>query len=326
MTGKRAGNRAIGFRKGLSNIYKRYGIVIIFILMFMISALLSDKFLKPSNLFNIVRQNAHIVILACGITMLIVTGMIDLSAGANMTLAGCLAAGVMVATNNIILCIATGVFVGGSIAWINGYLITKFNLQPFISTLAIKYVIYGFILLYTGSLPILGMGPAMIWLGQGYIGPIPVPIILMFLFLAITYVIMRYTKLGLYFYAIGGNSNAALASGINVNRQKRKVFFIHGMLAGFAGVVLMSRLNAGQFAIADAGVEFDAIIAAVVGGTSMRGGIGTVMGTLIGALIVGMINNVLILMGVPVAVQYVTKGMLIAGAVILDTITRKMRT
>ncbi|MHB1314572.1 MAG: ABC transporter permease [Christensenellales bacterium] len=326
MIGRKADITKNEFRRIVSNIYKKYGIVIIFVVMFIIAALLSDKFLKPSNLLNIIRQNSHIVILACGINMLIVTGMIDLSAGATMTLAGCLAAGVMVATGNIILCIAAGMIVGGTLAWINGYLITKFNLQPFISTLAIKYAIYGVIILYTGSLPILGMGPAMIWLGQGYIGPIPTPIILMFLFIFFTFVLMKYTKLGLYFYAIGGNATAAQASGINVNRQKRTAFLIHGMLAGFAGIVLMGRLNAGQPAIADAGVEFDAIIAVVVGGTSMRGGIGNIFGTLVGALIVGMINNILILMGVPVAVQYITKGLLIAGAVILDTITRKIKT
>lgn len=306
------------------NIYRKYGIFAVFILMFIISAIISRDFLKPANLVNIVRQNSATTILACGITMLLISGMVDLSGGATMTLAGCLAVGIMRSTNSIPLAILGGVCASSVIGWVSGFMVTKLELLPFIATLAMMNIVKGLLNVYTGGSPILGVG-AMGFIGQGQIGPVPFLIIIMFVFLFITHIILRYTKLGLYAYAIGGNQNATVASGINAQRIKRIIFTIHGAMAGFAGIVMMSRLNSGQPSIANAGYEFDAIVAAVVGGTSFSGGIGNVFGTLIGALIVGMINNILVLLNVPTAYQYVVKGLLIAGAVVLDIKTRKIK-
>jgi inositol transport system permease protein len=264
------------------------------------------------------------MILASGMTLLIISGMIDLSGGSTLTMAGCLAVGVMASTQNPVLAILCGLAAGAFIGWVNGFLITCFDLLPFIGTLAMMNVLKGIINIYTGGSPILGVG-SMTWLGQGYIGPVPVPIIIMFLCIAFVYCLLRFSKLGLYAYAIGGNSNAALASGINIKRQKRTIFLVHGIMAGLAGVVMMSRLNSGQPSIGNAGYEFDAIVAAVVGGTSMNGGVGSVIGTLIGVLIVSMINNVLVLLNVPAGYQFAVKGILIAAAVILDIKTRKVK-
>lgn len=324
----RIGGEAVINSKGRNNlktnigmIYRKYGILLIFIIMFIISAMANKDFLKPQNLINIVRQNATITILACGMTMLIISGMIDLSGGASLTLAGCMAAGIMATTKSLPLAILVGLSMGAAIGWVNGLLVTKFRLQPFIATLAMMNVANGILQIYTGGSPIIGIGN-MKFFGQGYIGPVPVPIIIMLLLIIVTWGVLKYTKLGLYTYAIGGNEKATVASGINVNRMKRMIFMVHGLLVGIAGIVLMGRLNSGQPSVASAGYEFDAIVAVIVGGTSFTGGIGGVVGTLIGALIVGMINNILVLMNVPTMYQLVVKGMLIAGAVILDMKTR----
>ena len=305
-------------------VYRKYGILLILIIMFIISSLVSSTFIRPQNLVNILRASVPTMILASGMTLLIISGMIDLSGGTTLTFAGCVAVGVMAATRNPVLGLLAGLATGAVIGWINGFLITYFDLLPFIGTLAMMNVLKGVINIYTGGSPILGVG-AMTWLGQGYVGPIPVPIIIMLICVGIVFCLLRFSKLGLYVYAIGGNSNATLASGINVNHYKRVIFLIHGILAGLAGVVMMSRLNSGQPSIQNAGYEFDAIVAVVVGGTSFSGGVGSVIGTLIGVLIVSMINNVLVLLNVPAGYQFVVKGVLIATAVILDIRTRKVK-
>ncbi len=304
--------------------YRKYGIVIVFILLFIISALCSPNFLKPQNLVNIVRQNAHITILACGMTILIISGFIDLSGGMVLTMSGCFAAGVMVATQSVPLAILTGVGSAALLNYLSGVLITVFKLPAFIATLAVMNVANGVMQVYTQGIPIVGLG-AMAFLGQGYIGPVPFSIILMLVLLGITWVVLKKTKFGLYAYAIGGNLKATVASGVNVNRMIRLFYVFHGCVVGIAGAVLMGRLNSGNPSVGT-GYEFDAITAVVVGGTSFTGGVGSIFGTLVGALIVGMINNILVLLNVPTQYQLIIKGLIIAGAVILDLKTRERET
>lgn len=311
-------------RVKFSELYRKYGILFIFIAIVIISAILNPVFLTPDNLLNIVRQNAVIIILACAQTLLIVCGMIDLSAGFVLTLSGCLAAGVMVETGSLPAALATGIVIGGVCGWVSGFLVTRFRLQPFIATLAMANVANGITQVYTNGSAVSGIG-AMRNIGQGYVGPIPIPILIMFGIVLLAWFIMKYTKFGLYIYAIGGNEKAAIASGINVDRTKRNIFAFSGLLVGLAGVVLMARLNSGQPSVG-AGYEFDAITAAVIGGTSFTGGVGNVFGTLIGALIVGMINNILNLMSVSTKYQLIIKGVLIAVAVIIDMRTKSSRT
>lgn len=302
-------------------IYRKYGIFLIFIFMFLISTVISPSFIKISNLTNIMRQNASITILACGMTVLIISGNIDLSAGAVLTTAGCIAAGLVRKTGIVLLGVPAGIALAILLEWVNGFMITKFNLPPFIATMAMQNIAKGLVLVYTNGTPVMGIG-SMTKLGSGYIGVVPVPIIIMLLCVLAAHLFFRYTRLGLYVYSIGGNEKATTASGVNSKRMMRIFFMIHGFFVGLSGVVLMGRLNSGQPALADAGYEFDAIVAVIVGGTSFNGGIGGVLGTLVGAMIVGMINNVLLLLRVPTMYQFIIKGALIAGAVILDIKTR----
>lgn len=305
----------------VAKIYRKYGIMLIFITLFAVSSLINKNFLKPQNLMNILKQISVVTIIACGETLLIVAGLIDLSAGLTCTLASCFAAGVLVSTGNVFLSIITGVITGIVVGWCNGFLITHFKLQAFIATLAMTNVAKGITQVYTGGTAINGVDKIR-WLGQGYIGIVPVPVVLMLICVAAVFVLMKYTKLGLYVYAIGGNEKATSASGVNVKRMKRVFFCISGALVGLAGVLLMARMMSGQPSVGD-GYEFDAITAAVVGGTSFTGGIGTVGGMLIGSIIVGMINNVLNLLNVSTQYQLIVKGLLIAGAVILDVKTKE---
>lgn len=304
----------------VGKLYRKYGIVIIFVILFIASAVINRNFLKPQNLINILRQISVVTIIACGETMLIVSGMIDLSAGLVCTTAMCFSAGVLVSTGNVFLAVLTGLAVGVVCGWVNGFLITRFKLQPFIATLAMTYVLKGIVQLYTNGQSIGGVDKVR-FLGQGSILGIPVQVLIMAVIVIFTAVLMRKTSFGTYIYAIGGSEKAAVASGINVNRIKRIIFTLSGALTGLAGVVLMAKLMAGMPSVGD-GYEFDAITAVIVGGTSFLGGIGTVAGTLVGSIIVGLINNILNLLHVSTQYQLIVKGVLIAGAVIIDIQTK----
>lgn len=305
----------------LSELYRKYGIVIIFVILFIASAMINSNFLKPQNLINILKQISVVTIIACGETMLIVSGMIDLSAGLVCTTSMCFSAGVLAVTGNVPLAMATGILIGVISGWTNGFLVTHFKLQPFIATLAMTYVLKGIVQLYTNGQSVGGVDKIR-FLGQGSIAGVPVPVIIMLIMVAMTAVLMKKTRFGASIYAIGGNEKTAIASGINVNRNKRIIFTLSGALTGLAGVVLMSRLMAGMPSVGD-GYEFDAITAVIVGGTSFLGGIGTVTGALIGSIIVGLINNILNLLHVSTQYQLIVKGLLIAGAVIIDIKTKE---
>ncbi len=302
-------------------LYRKYGIVLILIILFIASAMINSNFLKHQNLINILKQISVVTIIACGETMLIVSGMIDLSAGLLCTTSMCFAAGVLSATNNVPLAIFTGISIGVVCGWVNGFMITHFKLQPFIATLAMTNVLQGVVQLYTNGQSIGGVDKIR-FLGQGAILGIPVPVIIMIIVVVIIAVLMKNTKFGTCIYAIGGSEKTAIASGINVNRKKRLIFTLSGALTGLAGVVLMARLMAGMPSVGS-GYEFDAITAVIVGGTSFLGGIGTVTGALIGSIIVGLINNILNLLHVSTQYQLIVKGLLIAGAVIIDIKTKE---
>ncbi|WP_333792135.1 ABC transporter permease [Muricomes intestini] len=302
-------------------IYRKYGIAIITIILFIASAIINHNFLKPQNLINILKQISVVTIIACGETMLIVSGMIDLSAGFLCTTAACISAGVLASTGNLFLALIVGIVIGCLCGWINGFLITHYKLQPFIATLAMTYVLQGIVQIYTNGQTIGGVGKARP-LGHGAVLGLPVPVLIMLLSVIVIAVLMKKTKFGTYIYAIGGNEQAAIASGINTKRTKRLIFTLSGALTGLAGVVLMARLMAGMPSVGE-GYEFDAITAVVVGGTSFLGGIGTVTGALIGSIIVGFINNILNLLHVSTQYQLIVKGVLIAIAVIIDIKTKE---
>ena len=304
-----------------ASIYRKYGIFLILVLLFVASAIINGNFLKPQNLINILKQISVVTIIACGETMLIVSGMIDLSAGLVCTMSACFSAGILAATGSVTLTFVVGIGLGMAAGWLNGFLITRYKLQPFIATLAMTNIAEGITQIYTNGQAVSGVEKIR-FLGQGSVIGIPMPVIVMLLAVGVIAYLMKYTTLGVHIYAIGGNEKATIASGINTNRSKRIIFTISGALVGLAGVVLMSRLMSGQPSVG-AGYEFDAITAVIVGGTSFSGGIGTVTGALIGSIIVGLINNILNLLHVSTQYQMIVKGLLIASAVIIDVKTKE---
>jgi inositol transport system permease protein len=294
----------------------RNSIFVILVAAFLISTLLNRNFLSAANLSNILKQNSVIAILAFGETMLIIAGLIDLANGAVLALSGVLAVAVYKATGSLPLAAAVGLSIGILCNMVSGVLTSVFKTPPFIATLAVMTMARGLVLLYTAGQSIYQIGNFVV-LGQGSLFYIPIPIIFMALILFVTWYILNNTRLGRSLYAIGGNEEAANASGIQVSRSKFTVYLLNGIFVGLAGVIFMSRNNAGLPAAAQ-GYEFEALTAAVIGGTSFSGGIGTAMGTLAGAFIVGILNNIMNLLGVNSYIQQIIKGIIIALAVIMD--------
>lgn len=283
----------------------------------------SKSFVSSRNFFNVLRQVSTNMFLACGMTMIIILGGIDLSVGSIIALAGCVEAGMVVHLNvPLPLAILIALGIGLVVGMFNGYVVATTTIPAFIVTLATMNICRGFAYVYTGGSPVRVMTDAWKFIGAGYIGPFPTPVIIMIIVLIITALIMNKTKLGRHIYAVGGNAQAAQYSGIDVRKVKFLVHTYSGLMAGLAGVVLASRMYSGQPTAGD-GAEMDAIAATVVGGTSMSGGSGKIGGTIIGALIIGILNNGLNLMNVNSFWQYVVKGVVILGAVYIDFLRNK---
>lgn len=302
------------------------GIIIALLAMFlflMFFPTTRSTFLTSKNMFNILRQNASNLFLATGMTMVIILGGIDLSVGSVIALSGVVAAGCVV---NFGLPEAVGflaaIAVGAAVGFFNGFIICKTDIPPFIVTLASMNITKGIALVLTGGAPIRCMTDAFKFPGAGYIGVVPTPVILMLVIFIIAVFIINKTQLGRHIYAVGGNVQAAKFSGISVEKVKFIVYAYTGLMAGVAGVVIASRLYSGQPTAGD-GAEMDAIASVVVGGTSMSGGSGRIGGTLIGVLIIGVLNNGLNLMGVDSNFQYIVKGLVILLAVYVDFLRNK---
>ena len=280
-------------------------------------------FLTTKNVFNILRQNASNLFLATGMTMVIILGGIELSVGSVIALSGCVAAGCVVFLGlPEAVGFLAGILVGALVGMFNGFVICKTEIPPFIVTLASMNIAKGIALVYTTGAPIRCMTDAFKFPGAGYVGPVPTPVILMVIIFIIACFIVNRTQLGRHIYAVGGNAQAAKFSGINVSKVKFIVYTYTGVMAGIAGIVIASRLYSGQPTAGD-GAEMDAIASVVVGGTSMSGGSGRLGGTLIGVLIIGVLNNGLNLMGVDSNWQYIVKGLVILLAVYVDFIRNK---
>ncbi len=318
---------AARFKNGVVKYFKdNIGIIIALLVMcifLVIFPTTRTTFLTPKNVFNILRQNASNLFLATGMTMVIILGGIELSVGSVIALSGVVAAGCVINFGlpevvGFLAAIAVGALVG----MFNGLVICKTDIPPFIVTLASMNITKGIALVLTGGSPIRCMTDAFKFPGAGYVGPIPTPVILMIIVFVIAAFMINRTQLGRHIYAVGGNAQAAKFSGINVQKVKFIVYTYTGIMSGIAGVVVASRLYSGQPTAGD-GAEMDAIAAVVVGGTSMSGGSGRLGGTLIGVLIIGVLNNGLNLMGVDSNWQYIVKGLVILLAVYVDFIRNK---
>jgi inositol transport system permease protein len=307
----------------VASMLSKNSIFVILIGTFLISTLLNRNFLSPTNLTNILKQNSVVAILAFGETMLIIAGLIDLSSGAVLALSGVLAIAVFKATNSLALSFFAGIGIGILCNVVSGALVSVYKTPPFIATLAVMTMSRGVVLLYTTGQSIYQIGNFVVF-GQGVFFMIPFTVIFMALMLLVTWYILNNTRFGRSLYAIGGNEEAANASGIQVARAKFVCYLINGCLVGLAGVLFMSRNNAGLPNAAQ-GYEFEALTAAVIGGTSFSGGIGTAMGTLAGAFIVGILNNIMNLIGINSYVQQIVKGVIIALAVIMDLQAKNKR-
>lgn len=288
-----------------------------------INPITKNSFLTLKNVFNVLRQISSNLFLACGMTMVIILGGIDLSVGSVIALSGCIAAGAVSRYQlPLPIAIIMGIIVGLIVGLFNGLVISKTTIPAFIVTLATMNIAKGLAYVYTGGSPVRVVTKEWQFLGAGYVGIVPTPVIILIIVLIVTALIMNRTKTGRYIYAVGGNAQAARFSGINVAKVK---FFVHaysGLMAGLAGVVLASRMYSGQ-PTAGEGAEMDAIAAVVVGGTSMSGGFGKIGGTIIGGLIIGVLNNGLNLLNVNSFWQYVVKGAVILLAVFIDYLKNK---
>jgi inositol transport system permease protein len=302
---------------------QKYGILLVLILLFIIATFLNSNFLSARNLSNISKQVSITTILAFGETILIISGMLDLSNGSVLALAGLISVSVFKMTGSLLLAFLVAIIVAVICNIINGLMVTKFKTPPFIATLAMMAMARGAALLYTNGQNIYQIGDYTIF-GQGAILGIPTPIIFLVIIGIVTWYILQHTRLGRSLYAIGGNEEAAVASGVNINKNKMKAYIINGVFVGIAGVIFMSRVNAG-LPNGGQGFEFEALTASIIGGTSFSGGIGTAGGTVIGAFIVGTLNNIMNLSAVNSYLQQIIRGAIIALAVIYDTYSKNMR-
>ncbi len=303
----------------ISTSLQKLGPLLGFALLTIILSILSPNFLSLDNILNIFRQVSINALIAFGMTFVILTGGIDLSVGSMLALAAALTAGFMASGMDPILAMLLGLLAGALMGAINGFVITKGKVAPFIATLATMTIFRGLALVYTEGRPITGLSKDLSFelMGRGYFFGIPVPVIWMLISYAILYFILKKTTFGRRVYAIGGNEEASILSGIKVDRVKIWVYSITGLLSALAGIILTSRLNSAQ-PTAGTAYELDAIAAVVLGGTSLSGGRGWIFGTLVGALIIGVLNNGLNLLDVSSFYQQVVKGGVILLAVILD--------
>lgn len=306
----------------------KYGIVLILLAMFIAFSLLSDGFFTTRNIFNIIRQISFMGLIAIGVTMVIITGGIDLGSGSVLALCAVLATSLAQIPESatlkypglnlpIIVPVVVALAVGAFTGVINGSLIAKFGIPAFIATLGMMTVARGFALIYSNK-PLSQLTPEYNFIGQGAIMGVPFPVIILVVVAILAHILLNNTPFGRYIYALGGNEQAARISGINIDRVKIGVYTLAGLLSGLAGLVVSSRVGSGQPG-QGVGIELDAIAAAVIGGTSLSGGIGTIWGTMVGALIIGVLDNGLILLNVDQYWITIVKGTIIVVAVIIDT-------
>lgn len=307
--------------------------LIALVLMCVILSFLSDKFLTPANGWNVLRQISVNICISVGMTLIILTAGIDLSVGSILAFSGAVVAGLLkfgiqmpsydlYVGFTLLGGVLSGLLVGAALGAFNGLVITKFKVPPFVATLAMLTIARGFTMLWTKGYPISSLGKEFAYIGTGWFLGVPVLVWIAALIVIGAIILTNRTAFGKYIYAIGGNENAARLSGININRVKIWVYTLAGILAAIGGIMVTSRLNSAQ---PNAGLsyELDSIAAVVIGGTSLAGGRGTIAGTVLGAMIIGILNNGLVLMDVSPFWQQVVKGAVILLAVMIDKANHK---
>jgi putative xylitol transport system permease protein len=310
----------------LSRVVRDYGIYLAFVILVIALSLANPYFLTASNISNVLLQTSINGVLAFGMTFVIITRGIDLSVGSVLALAGIIAASFATTSSMasiaggpypVVVALGVGLLVGVLAGAIVGVIVARFSVPAFVATLGMLSAARGLTLIYAGGRPVPALTPQFRWIGNGALFGVPTPVIILAAVFLLSWFVLARTRFGRYVYAVGGNPRAAKTSGIDVTRIRFAVYVICGGLSGVAGMMLAARTGS---ALTQAGIgyELDAIAAVVIGGVSLSGGVGRVTGTLIGALIIGVMNNGLDLMGIESYYQQVLKGMLIVGAVMLD--------
>ncbi len=306
-------------------IQENKGILIGLVVLCIAISIMNPDFLSIHNIMNVLRQTSTNMYLAIAMTMVIILGGIDLSVGSIIAVTGVVTTMLIAVVGfPIWLAVSIGILVGMLFGTFNGYVSATTIIPPFIVTLATMNIARGAAYVISDGKPVRVMEDSFNVIGSGYVGPIPLQVIYLIFFLIIAYIIMNKTKLGRYMYAVGGNQEAARFSGINIKKVKLFAYTFSGLMAGIAGVVLSARMFSGQPTAGDM-AELDAIAAVVLGGTSMTGGRGKIGGTVIGALIIGVLSNGLNLMGVSSFWQYIIKGVVILVAVYADVFRKKIK-
>ena len=307
--------------------------LIALVVMSIALAFASENFATADNLFNVMRQVSVNLCISVGMTLVILTGGIDLSVGSILALSGAVAAGLIKSGISIeganlhigftfFGVVIVALVIGGALGWFNGQMVTRFKVPPFIATLGMLTIARGLTMLYTNGHPITGLGTSFEYLGTGWFCGVPMPVLVAALVVVLFALFMRKSPWGRYIYAIGGNERATRLSGIDVNRVKCFVYTVAGVLSAVAALIVTARLDSAQ-PNAGTGYELDSIAAVVIGGTSLNGGKGSVWGTVVGALIIGVLNNGLVLLNVSPFWQQVIKGLVILLAVVMDRMNAK---
>jgi ribose transport system permease protein len=312
-------DRLRGRRGGFS--LKKYGLMIGFLFISVLISVITPSFLTPTNLLNILRQSSVVGVMAIGSAFVIIGGGFDISVGSLLALTAAMSLKLQTSMPwyfAVLIVLAAGAAAG----LVNGVLTAKVSIVAIITTLGTMTILRGLTYLYTGGYPVLGSSPQFQFIGSGYLGPIPFPIILFVGMIAFWQFILKRTTLGRYACAVGGNKEATRLSGVRVDFYHIMVFVIGGLMAALSGIIYASRLNAAT-PLAGQGYELDAIASCVIGGTSVSGGEGSIIGVLIGVLLLNVVNNMFNLLGIQVYVQYLIKGVIILTVVGFDSYSRR---
>lgn len=316
----------------------RYSAPLFLVVLLIAFALLEPRFMHPLNLMNVFRQVSISGLIAIGMTFVILTAGIDLSVGAVVALSGLVGAYVakgglesrfavgtsLDAGNPVIFAVLAAVVVGMACGLLQGWAVTRLRVPPFVVTLGGMTAFRGAALLFSGGGPISGFSPEYGFWGQGRIYSVPVPVIIFVVAAIVAHVVLRHTRFGLHVYAVGGDAKSAEENGVPVQRVTMTVYVIVGFMAGLASFLLSSRLNSAE-AVAGLGLELDVIAAVVIGGTSLFGGVGSIFGTVVGALLIGVLRNGLVLMNVSSFVQQIVIGTILVAAVAFDQYAAQRR-
>ncbi|MGM9974446.1 MAG: ribose ABC transporter permease [Clostridiaceae bacterium] len=295
----------------------KYKSLLALIVLCLVISVIQPRFLTISNISTVLTQVSMNAIIAIGMTFVILTGGIDLSVGSIIAITGAVAASILTSGGSAFIAVFAAILIGGAIGYLNGFFVARARIQAFIVTLATMTIFRGVTYVYTGGNPISGLGKAFNVIGNKKILGIPVPVLIMIVVFAIGAYVLTQTRFGRYVYAIGGNEDSSRLSGINTKSVKNLVYMISGIAAAIAGIIVTSRIGSAS-PNAGSSYELDAIAAVVLGGTSLSGGEGRIFGTIIGALIIGVLNNSLNLLNVSTFYQSIVKGAVILLAVLID--------